>query len=73
MEDLERREREGYGVFTLAGAIALVALVFLRRELKFSVPLAIRLGLLCSGLFVAWRTTVEYHWALIKSEARAGQ
>jgi hypothetical protein len=59
MEDLERLETERYGVFTLAGVITLVALVFLRRELNPSVPSAIGLGLLCGGLFVAWRTPTE--------------
>ena len=70
MEDLERLEKERYGVFALAAIVALAILTALRRELVSSVPLAIGLGLLCSGLYVAWRAT-EYYWALATSEARA--
>lgn len=71
MEDLERLERERYGVFALAWIVALAIVTAFRRELVSSVPLAIGLGLLCSGLYVAWRATTEYYWALTTSEARA--
>ncbi len=71
MEDFERLEKERYRVFALAGIVALTILTALRRELVSSAPLAIGLGLLCSGLYVAWRATSEYYWVLASSEARA--
>jgi hypothetical protein len=70
MQDLERVERERYGIFTVIGAIAFLALFLLGQNIFVAIGLAISLGLLLSGFHVAKKLTSDYCWALLEAEAR---
>jgi len=70
MDELERIEKERYGLLALTSAIAFAGLVLARQGWWASMLYASALGLLVSGLYVAKKTTSERVWALVLAEAR---
>lgn len=70
MDDLERVERERYGIFTLCALFAFVGLVASGRHWLLASLLAVGVGLLASGSYVARRTTSASLWPLVEGEAR---
>lgn len=71
MDELERLERERYGIFTLAGMLIFIGLFLWGKNIFLAIFFAIALALLLSGYYVASKLTSEYYWALLEAEARA--
>jgi hypothetical protein len=70
MEELERLERERYGLFALTSVICLAGFAVARYGWWISIFNAGALGFLVSGMYVARKTTSEPLWPLVLAEAR---
>lgn len=70
MDELERLEQQRFGVFALVGMAAFIGQFVWRQHALLAVLVAISVGLVVSGWYVAARMTKNHNWAYIEAEAK---
>lgn len=68
--ELERLERERYGIFALLGSITFFLLFLWSKHMGLAFFLAMSLALLASGYYVAKKMTSGHCWAYVEAEGR---
>jgi len=70
MEELERIEKERYGLLALTMVVTLTGLMIAGLKWIPAVLLAAAIAMFVSGTYVAAKTTGDYVWSLELAEAR---